>query len=175
MTGRVFNKISPALWRSPRFLGLSDRAKLGFIYFCTNAHVTSAGCYVLPDLYACADLHCDLKDYQAMRGELLEAGMIDFDPAHSVILIDKWFKHNPPTNEKYAIGTARRIADIPSEHLRKKAEEALAEVDAERIAKHDRDEAAKEARHAKKETGSGLALSSHSHLLNSPYLRGERR
>ncbi|RWM06067.1 MAG: hypothetical protein EOR72_32245 [Mesorhizobium sp.] len=175
MTGRVFNKISPALWASPRFLGLSDRGKLCFIYFCTNAHVTSAGCYVLPNGYACADLHCDLETYLAMRTEVLEAGMIDFDPDHSVVLIDKWFRHNPPTNEKYAIGTTRRIADIPSEPLRKKAGEALAQVEETRVAKLARDEAAKEARRVMKQLGGQSALGSDTHLTNTAFMRGQRR
>jgi hypothetical protein len=56
MSGREFSKVSPSLWRSARFAGLSDKGKIGFVYFCTNAHVTSAGVYVLPDGYACSDL-----------------------------------------------------------------------------------------------------------------------
>ncbi|MDX8492704.1 hypothetical protein RFN29_14085 [Mesorhizobium sp. VK22B] len=174
MTGRLFTKISPALWSSSRFHSMSHEAQWAFFYFCTSPHATSAGCYVLPDLYACADLHCDLATYQALRTEVLAAGMIDFDPDHSVVLIEKWFKHNAPTNESHALGTSRRLADIPSERLRKKAELALAKVEEARIAKLARDDATREAKRIKRELGIGSSLGSdRSNLINTQYLRGK--
>ncbi len=138
MIGRVFNKISPALWSSARFLSLSDKGKIVFIYLCSNAHVTSAGCYVLPDGYACTDLCWDAETYRAARSEVIEAGMIDFDPDHSVVWIDLWFKHNPTTNDKHALGTTRLLADIPSDRLRIKAQDALNEIEAVRLARKTR-------------------------------------
>lgn len=175
MTGRVFNKISPALWASSRFHSLSYQAKTAFVYFCTNAHVTSAGCYVLPDGYACTDLRCDIESYRAMRAEVLGAAMIDVDVEHSVVLIEKWFKHNPPTNDKYAIGTRRRVAEIPSERLRKKAEAALNEVDEARVARQSIDKITRDAQRAGKELDIQASLGSDSHLTNSDYMRRRGR
>ncbi|TPM27258.1 hypothetical protein FJ955_18785 [Mesorhizobium sp. B2-2-2] len=176
MTGRLFSKISPALWASSRFHSLSHEAQRVFFYLCTSRHVTSAGCYWLPDLYASADLRCDVETYQALRDELVKAGMIDFDADHSVVLIEKWFKHNAPTNDSHALGTSRRLADVPSECLRKKAELALAEVEEARIAKLARDEANREAKRIKRELSVGSSFGSErSNLTNSQYMRGKFR
>lgn len=123
MSARDFSKVSPALWRSPRFQALSDREQKTFLYFITNSHIDSSGVYHLPDLYACSksDLNMDLPEYEAARAGCIEAGMIDYDPDHSVILIDRWFKHNPPTSPDYATGVLRRIEKVESERLRARA------------------------------------------------------
>ena len=92
----------------------ATRAGYAFVYFCTNAHVTSAGVYVLPDgcAYAVKVLGWELETYEAIRAEVMAYRMLDFDPDHSVVLSERWFKHNPPMNDKHAMGTARFIADI---------------------------------------------------------------
>lgn len=38
MSGRQFTKLAPAVWRSRRFIGLPDEAKVGFLYLlqCTR-------------------------------------------------------------------------------------------------------------------------------------------
>jgi hypothetical protein len=174
MSARNFSKVSPSLWRSLRFQALSDRNQKTFLYFITNSHIDSSGVYHLPDLYACSssDLNMDLVEYGAARAACIEAGMIDYDPEHSVILIERWFKHNPPTSHDYATGVLRRIAKVESERLRVKA---LAAFEPEHEAMCVRLAEMEEAKAARKAAGSVKALIGVSpKLLNSPMVSGGR-
>lgn len=132
MSARDYSKISPSVWRSRRFINLSDSSKLLFLYVITNPHVNSVGCYPLPDGYACADLGWPLDEYLKARDEVIQSNMVDFDETTHEVLIDCWFKHNPPMNDKHAIGTNRLLADINSPHLREKATLALNKADEQR-------------------------------------------
>ena len=59
---REFTKVSPALWNSARFKGLSDdSSRLLYVYYLTCSHQNAAGCYHLPDGYACTDLGWPVK------------------------------------------------------------------------------------------------------------------
>lgn len=165
MSERIFSKISPAIWRSRRFMGLSDRAKVLQLYLLSNAHITSAGCYELPDGYACADLDWSEADYFAARNELVREGLIDVDEALSIILIERWFRHNAPANADHAKGCRRRLAAIESERLRQKAIAAFDEVDQERIVR----EAAKAAEKAERDAAKAAAQ-----FARSPGLMGSR-
>jgi hypothetical protein len=130
MSGREWSKISPALWRSPRFIGLqgSDE-RLLLVYYMTSDHMNSSGCYRLPDGYAIADLGWTMERYRAARPPLIEADLISFDPRTEEVFVHRWFKHNPPTNAKHAKGARRLINKIDSDDLREKAEAEFCETD----------------------------------------------
>lgn len=122
-SSRTFSKVSPALWRPGRFLSLpTSDTKLLYVYFLTCEHMNSAGCFRLPDGYACADLGWSAETYHAERDRLVEAGLIDFDSDCSVVYVERWFKHNPPMNSKHAAGTRRIIEGIESDRIREKVE-----------------------------------------------------
>lgn len=126
MSARDFSKVSPSVWGSRRLRTLSSiTVKYTFIYMLTSKHVNSAGCYTLPDAYACADLDLSLDQYVAARSELIQAGMILFDETTSELLIDLWFKHNPPMNDSHMSGTYRQLELIDSAFLKQVATERL--------------------------------------------------
>jgi hypothetical protein len=122
MSKREFSKVSPALWRSERFTSLESKDQVLLLYFLTSEHQNSAGCYRLPDGYACSDLKWGLADYQTHRTRLIEADLIAFDQATLELYIRRWFQHCPPMNDKHAQGTIRLITDIDSDALRETAE-----------------------------------------------------
>ena len=123
MSKREFSKVSPAVWRSGRFAGLGcSTAQVLYLYFLTCEHQNSAGCFRLPDGYACSDLGWDMQDYIDARDRLVAAGLICFDASTAEIYVERWFKHNPPTNEKHAIGTRRLIEAIESDAIREQVE-----------------------------------------------------
>src|SRR5262245_35911185 len=124
---REFTKVSPRLWQSPRFRELQSDAKLVFVYLLTSEHQNSAGCYRLPDGYATADLRWPHDRYRSARDQLVKAGMIKFDPEESVVLIERWFDHNPPMSVSHLIGVERVLERIDSDELREAALEALSE------------------------------------------------
>ena len=126
---RDFSKISPALWQSKRFNTLpSDDGRYLYLYLLTNGHQTSAGAYRLPDGYATNDLHWELSRYLKARQELASADLILFDEAESVVMITRWFKHNPPMSESHLIGVHRILEKMPSQLIFEAANQAVIEA-----------------------------------------------
>lgn len=121
MSNGKFTKVYPAVWSSQRFMGLaSSDAKLLYLYFLTSEHQNSAGAYRLPDGYAATDLGWPIDQYQRLRSELIEAGLIAFDHDNATVYIERWFSHCPMSNEKHATGTRRLIGNLDSEILASK-------------------------------------------------------
>lgn len=142
---RDFSKISPTLWHSDRFNSLTtDDARFCYLYLLTNAHQTSAGAYRLPDAYAAADLRWTIERYQQARSELVDAGLIGHDAAASVLRITRWFRINPPMNEKHLKGIRHILERLPSQAIWQAATDELDDV-MEAIAK---DKAEREANQA---------------------------
>ncbi|HEV2899897.1 MAG TPA: hypothetical protein VGX71_19105 [Pseudaminobacter sp.] len=136
MSKREFSKVSPAVWRSGRFTGLEcSTAKVLYLYFLTCEHQNSAGCFRLPDGYACSDLGWSPETYRSARDKLIAAELITVDLVTAEIYVDRWLKHNPPTNEKHSMGTRRIIEAIESDLIREKVEAEFLAADETRIAK----------------------------------------
>jgi len=126
---REFSKVCPQIWESKRFRSLADdSARLAYLYLLTNGHQTSAGCYRLPPAYACADMGWEPDQYDAALRALLDAQLVQVDWDTSEVFIPRWFKHNPPTNEKHAKGTTRLVEKIQSDRLRELAGQELQEA-----------------------------------------------
>jgi|GEM_PF-1390781 len=172
MAAREFSKVSPAVWRSKRFLGLSDLGKIGYLYVLSNAHVTSAGVYELPPGYACSDLDWTADQFAGVVSELVQCGLIDHDPEFNVILIERWFKHCPPANGDHATGTRRRLEQIESARLREKAVVAFDEADAIRVEREAQKAAEKAERDASRKRAVSELIGSTSSLMNSRIVRG---
>ena len=137
---RDYSKISPAVWQSPRFNNLpSDDGRYLYLFLLTCQHQNSAGCYRLPDGYACNDLNWLIERYLNARKILIDAGLILFDGVSSVLMITRWFKHNPPMNEKHFIGIERTLERLDSETIYDAACAALNEawesIEAEKAAR----------------------------------------
>lgn len=137
---REFSKISPAVWQSQRFNSLpSDDGRYLYLYLLSNRHQNSAGCYMLPDGYACTDLGWEPDRYQAARRMLVDADMIHFDAETSELMIARWFKHNPPMNQSHYDGTERILERLDSPEIAEAALGALRDswesIQAERVAK----------------------------------------
>lgn len=123
MSQREFSKVAPAVWRSSRFAGLGgDAPQLLYLYFLTCEHQNSAGCFRLPDGYACADLGWPLEKYREARERLSAADLVTFDPGTDEIYVPRWLKHNPPMNDSHSKGTRRVIERIESDMIRETVE-----------------------------------------------------
>lgn len=173
MSERIFSKVSPLVWRSPRFRGLGEPAQLAFFYFLSSPHSSSAGVYAVPDAYAASDLGWSLETYTAVRDELVSASMIDYDPATETVLVEKWFKHNQPANDDHATGARKRIMLIECERLREKALASFDEVNAIRIEREAAKAAEKQERANKtRQSVAELIGSTGSRLASTNYMRG---
>ena len=132
MTKR-FSKVSPAVWRSRRFMSIPDSdAKLLYLYFVTSEHQTSIGAYVIPTGYAIADLAWDASRYEGARAALVDAELIAFDDETSIVYVERWFKHSPPMNESHAQGCQRLISELESYGIAEKVQADFDEADRNR-------------------------------------------
>jgi hypothetical protein len=126
---REYTKTSPAIWQSTRFRSLPvDDDRFCFVYLLTNQHQNSAGCYALPPGYAATDLRWTPEKYRLSLAAQVSAGLIQVDPETDEVLIERWFLHNPPMNEKHRLGTERAIMRIKSPVLRAAALASLQNV-----------------------------------------------
>jgi hypothetical protein len=124
---REFSKISPNLWRSKRFNGLETaEEKLVFLYLLTCEHQNSAGAYRLPAGYAATDLGMPGKTFETAREGIVNADLVAFDADTDEYVIMRWFKHNPPMNEKHRMGIISLLEKLDSEVLFETALNALA-------------------------------------------------
>jgi hypothetical protein len=155
-------------------MSLDDVAKVHFLYFITNAHVNSSGVYHLPDGYACADLRCDLEQYRRNRAILIDAKMIDWDEECSLILVERWFKHNGPMSEDHATGTMRFLNTIESDRLREKAVEAFHEANERRREKAAEKRADQERKAAERTKITASMVGVTSNLMKTRMMGGER-
>lgn len=134
MSKREFSKVSPAIWRSKRFIALgSDRGRLLILYYLTSQHQNSAGAYKLPEGYALSDLGWTADEYRAARDELIAQGLIVYDGETEEVFVTGWFKICPPMNDKHAAGTRSRICDIESDDVREVLENEFTDADKARL------------------------------------------
>lgn len=133
MSARKFSMVSPAIWRPGRFLSLGDpAAQLLYLYYLTCEHQTSAGCFRLPDGYACADLGWPVERYAAVRADLVTANMISFDAEMATIYVLRWFQHCGAMSDKHATGIRKVIAAIESDGIREQVEADFLAAEEER-------------------------------------------
>ena len=135
MSKREFSKISPTVWRSGRFTAQDADAMVLHLYFMTCEHQNSAGCFRLPDGYACADLGWEPKKYVRCREQLTNAGLVRLENETCEVFVHRWFKHNPPMNDKHTQGTRFIIERIESDDIREKVGAEFQEVDEQRLTK----------------------------------------
>ena len=167
---RGYSKISPALWDSERFNTLpSDDGRYLYLYLLTSRHQTSAGTYRLPDGYAATDLRWAPERYAMAREQLVQADLIRFEAQTSVVMITRWFKHNPPMNDSHLKSIEGELERLPSLTLSEAAQKDLELIqdglDAERLAKAARKQ--KAAQSAPNGHGGPVA-----DRLNTRYMKG---
>lgn len=126
MSGREWSKVSPEVWRSPRFLSIGDvGAGLLWHYYVAGPHANSSGCSCIPDGYVLADFSSfrwTAKHLDDARKLLIKTELISYDSKTNEVFVDRWFTHNPPTNPSHAKGAMKLIGRIASDTLREKAE-----------------------------------------------------
>lgn len=125
----VFSKVSPQVWESGRFRSLpDDSSRLLYLYLLSSVHQNSIGVYRLPAAYACEDLGWDRPVYDEALTALVDVELVEIDEVTQEVLILRWFRHNPPTNDKHLAGVERLIGKIASQALRERADAELGTV-----------------------------------------------
>jgi len=105
-------------WTNPKMQGLSEDARLLWIYLFTSPHSNMIGCYTISKLYILSDLQWLPERLTLPFGELLSKGLIEYDDKCNVLLIPSWFKHN---NNKWNINQLKKahaeVSELPKTYL----------------------------------------------------------
>ncbi len=156
---RSFSKVSPNVWQSQRFNALPDDSRLLYFYLLTSPHANSAGAYRLPSGYVCTDLRWQSDRYMQALNQLIDADLIAHDEAESIVIIKRWFQHNPPMNEKHFRGVVRILSNLPQVACVQETTESIHET-----------------WYAKgtegKSPGTSSAIEPRHHLLNTNFMNG---
>lgn len=97
--GKQYRKVSQIIWKSKRFLNLSDQGKLLQFYLMTCLGQNATGLVYKPDGHIISDLGWDQQTLSRARDELLKNDLIVYDEISDDYYICRHFKHNSPDND----------------------------------------------------------------------------
>jgi hypothetical protein len=93
-----YRKIDPRIWNDAKFRGLSDQAKLVFLFLLTHPNLTVLGAMraTIPGL--AAELGWETKGFAKGFEEPLARGMVKADQEAAFIWIPNFLRYNSPDN-----------------------------------------------------------------------------
>lgn len=110
----MYTKIDALMWSDCKYRELTDDGKLLFVYVLTCNHRNMLGLYYLPIPYGAYDLNWDIKRFTKGLEELLQKGLINYNPNTNIILIPNFLKYNPLENQNQVKGAIKAISSIPT-------------------------------------------------------------
>jgi len=112
-----YSRIKSRFWRDEKSGQWDNDTKLLALYLLTCPHGNILGCFVLPKLYICADLHWTEERLREPFAKLLREGFIEYDENTSLLFVTNWLKHNPLENRNQAIAGVKVIKELPKSHI----------------------------------------------------------
>ena len=112
-----YSRVPTGFWSDNRSRFWSDDVKLFALYVITSAHRTLEGIFLLPLLYASADLRWSMKKVTKMIEFLTQEEFLKFDPKTTTLLIRNALRYQSPENDNQAKSCLRRIASLPTSDL----------------------------------------------------------
>ena len=101
------------MWSDQRFICLSDKAKLVYMYAVLSPHSNRLGLYYLPKEYIVADLNLPPDCVERAFQEVLRSGLIRYDQQTSVILVPEYIFWDPLENPKQVKGAVKALDAVP--------------------------------------------------------------
>ena len=120
-----YQKIHSQIWHDEKFKFLSEDGQKLFFYVMTCPHGNAVGLFVLPKLYALADLSWSEKRFDKAFTELLSKHLIYYDETVSLLLIKNHLKHNPIENLNQTKSATKAVSELPKSVLHGKIIELL--------------------------------------------------
>jgi hypothetical protein len=110
-------RIQRAIWSKATYKGLTDDAKLLFLYIDTCPHGNLMNYFVLPVGYACEDLKWNHQRFSKGLHELLQDHLIEYDEKSGVILDLNHVLKFPPQNPNQVKACVQKINELPKNKL----------------------------------------------------------
>jgi len=93
-----YQNVEVKIWHDEKFISLSTEGKLLFLYVLTCPHSNALGAYILKKGYIVEDLKWPLVKVTQTLSELGRKGLVAYDEAVSLVVVNKYLEHNPPSN-----------------------------------------------------------------------------
>lgn len=105
------------VWHDEKLTQVSGDARCLYLYLLTCPHGNMLGCFVLPKLYACADLEWLPERFDKPFAELTRAGLVKHDPGTNMVLIPKYVFHNSIQNPNQVKAANKVLDRLPRSSL----------------------------------------------------------
>ena len=124
---RDYGQVQCAWWGHPDTSGLSDDAKLLFLYLLTGPHSNGLGCYRLPFGYVSSDTGKGIDSLSKGFLEIEGKGLAYHCKVTEFVWIPKYLKWNQISNGKVAKARQKEFQDVPSkfQHIQGVARDIL--------------------------------------------------
>lgn len=113
----AYGAVHETFWDDPKMRALTEHGRMLMLYLLTCRHRNRLGCFVLDPHYAAADVQWPVDEVKRTLAELADAGRIEYDAEHRVVLIPRYLKHNPMPNPNVAIGASKELKNLPQTPL----------------------------------------------------------
>lgn len=113
-----YGKIYKKVWRSRRFLGMSENAQRLLFYGFSSPDCNALGLYVLKLKHLALDWKWKNQQLNKALKELLMNGWVDYDDDVELILIHGWFDGSPAHHSIQNDGQFKRVLANLSENPR---------------------------------------------------------
>jgi len=114
---RDYGKLATRFWSDRRVIGLSDHAKLVFIYLLAGAETNCIGCFRVTTLHLAASEICDPEAAKCAIDDLVGVGLIQYDDDAKVVLLPHFLKYNPICNGSSGKAAIKAVLAVPDSHL----------------------------------------------------------
>lgn len=111
---RDYGQVQCAWWGHPDMIGLSDDARILFLYLLTGPHSNGLGAYKLPYGYVSSDLGKGIETVSKAFLELTTKGIAYHCESSFYVWIPKYLRWNPVSNAKVAKARVKEFENIPS-------------------------------------------------------------
>ena len=112
-----YTRIKSKFWTDEKARTWDSDTQLLALYLLTSPHKNILGCYILPNLYICADLGWDLKQLGKPFSKLLAEGFIKYDEKNELILLTNFLRHNPIENGNQVKAALNALKELPQSPL----------------------------------------------------------
>lgn len=107
----AYRSIDLRTWTDPKFVRLSARAKLVFLYLITNRHSHMCGLYHFIPEVGQIETGIGPTEWGGAMKELVEAGMIEYDNENMLVYVKKMAQHQM-SNDSCWVGASRHVDAI---------------------------------------------------------------
>lgn len=109
-----YARVKRRIWHTARFRELSGGARELFLYIMTCPHGNILGCFVLRPGYAMDDLQLTKREqFTKPLQELLDKGLIKYDPKTEIVLDVEHFDKNPLENPNQVKAAISKLEELP--------------------------------------------------------------